>query len=146
MSLDIQICDARIKDAKRICELNKAGLGYEYPLDKTILRLQYILANTSDKLLVALNNQETIGYIHAGAYECTYNDSMKNILALVVDEKFRSYGVGKKLILAIEEWTKSKGCQGIRLSSGYNRTNAHKFYESLGYINRKEQKNFIKIL
>ena len=33
---------------------------------------------------------------------------------------------------------------GIRLVSGVDRINTHRFYEKHGYINRKEQKNYIK--
>jgi Predicted acetyltransferase len=59
-------------------------------------------------------------------------------------ESTRRQGVGAKLLHAVEEWAKSTGAAGVRLVSGYSRTGAHRFYEALGYSNRKDQKNFVK--
>jgi len=74
-----------------------------------------------------------------------YSDSLINILGFVVKEKFRNTGVGNVLLEKLEYWVKDNGYSGIRLVSGFDRLNAHRFYERHGYINRKDQKNFIKV-
>lgn len=52
---------------------------------------------------------------------------------VIVDEKVRGKGIGKKLIKAIEDFGKENNCvYGILVSSGF-RKEAHKFYESLGF-------------
>lgn len=138
------IHEATIEDYEDIYRLNKDGLGYGYPIEKTKDKLQVILGLTTDKIFIAEVDGEKVGYIHLSSYECTYSDSLKNILALVVDESYRKMGIGRGLIQAAEDWAKESGSKGIRLVSGYNRTTAHQFYLSCGYVLRKEQKNFIK--
>ncbi len=140
------IREATIQDVDAIYLLNKNALGYEYPLNKTKDRLTKILSLSTDKIFVAQVNQQVVGYLHGSGYECSYADSLKNILALAVDENFRRMGVGEKLISAVETWAKADGSAGVRLVSGFNRENAHKFYLQCGYAHRKDQKNFIKII
>jgi len=143
--VDIMIIhEATIEDYKGIYRLNKDGFGYDYPIEKTKDKLKIILGLPTDKIFIAEVDGEKVGYIHLSSYECTYSDSLKNILALVVDESYRKMGIGRKLIETAEEWAKGLGAKGIRLVSGYNRTTAHQFYLSYGYVLRKEQKNFIK--
>ncbi|OLT63268.1 hypothetical protein BJP37_13075 [Moorena bouillonii PNG] len=52
---------------------------------------------------------------------------------LVVDESWRNRGIGKKLMKYVENLAYSEQCQYIRLASGISKTEAHKFYKSLGY-------------
>ncbi len=142
----ITIRSAIIEDAQRIYEINKYSFGYDYPNEKTKARLDYILSKTTDKLFVACEEGEVVGYIHGSDYECTYSDSLKNIMAIAVDEQYRGKGIGKLLLQALENWAVSDGSVGVRLVSGMNREKAHEFYLHCGYDFRKEQKNFIKML
>lgn len=139
------IRECNISDYVRIHELNKNSLGYEYPLNKTKDRLYEILKRQTDKIYVACIDETVVGYIHGSDYECTYSDSLKNIMAIAVDEVYCGKGVGKALLSVIEDWAEECGCYGVRLVSGFNRTDAHEFYLRCGYVNRKQQKNFIKI-
>ena len=134
-----------ISDYAPIHELNQNAFGYTYPLDKTKIRLEEILDRQTDKLFVACIDDQDVGYIHGSDYECTYSDTLKNIMAIAVDERYQGHGVGKALLGAIENWARECGCCGIRLVSGFDRTGAHAFYLRCGYIHRKQQKNFIKI-
>lgn len=142
---EINIREINVTDYKDIYLLNEE-LGYVYSVEKVKERINYILTNTKDIILVAERNDEIIGYIHGSPYELLYSDSLINILGFVVKEKHRNCGVGNLLIRKLEQWAKGQGFHGIRLTSGYNRLNAHRFYEMHGYINKKMQKNFIKSL
>ena len=139
----IRECD--VSDYAKIHELNKNAFGYEYPLHKTKDRLAKILTRQTDKLFVACIEDNIVGYIHGSDYECTYSDALKNVMAIAVNEAYRGNGIGKALLRAIENWAKECDCCGVRLVSGFNRVGAHEFYLRCGYINRKQQKNFIKI-
>ncbi len=145
MNDHIHIREARIDDVNRIRELNKAALGYDYPIDKTRDRLKCILARPADRVYVAEYGGEVAGYVHACDYECLYCDPLKNIMAIAVDEKFRGRGIGRKLLSAIEVWAEMSGCAGVRLNSGFERTDAHEFYRRCGYMLRKDHKNFLKL-
>lgn len=76
----VEIRQATEKDAHYICELNESAFGYHYPEEKTEERLRYILSRKTDRIWVACNDGLIVGYIHAADYECTYSDSLKNIM------------------------------------------------------------------
>lgn len=48
---------------------------------------------------------------------------------LVTEEKSRSRGYGKKLLTYVHEWAKENQYESVALSSGLQRTEAHRFYE-----------------
>jgi len=141
----MKIRNAVIDDFIVIHLLNMFGLGYEYPPEKTKRRLAYIISKPYTKFLVAEIDGNVVGYIHAADYDCSYSDSLKNILALVVDEDYRGKGVGRALVQAIEKWALSSGAAGVRLVTSMFREGAHRFYDSCGYVVRKEQKNYVKM-
>jgi len=145
METELTIRAARDNDAEAIYLLNKYAFGYDYPLEKTRIRLHTILTTKRDKIYVALLNSRVVGYVHSSDYECIYNESLKNILALAVDEAQRGRGIGRALLQTVENWAKEDGSSGVRLVSGFNRHDAHNFYLSCGYTHRKDQKNFIKL-
>lgn len=143
---EIVIREAVPHDCKRICEINKLSLGYDYPEDKTRERLELILSMPTDKVFVAFYGNELAGYAHISDYECIYDGSLKNLMALAVDVKYQGFGIGRRLLEEAEKWAKSCGSFGLRLTSGMDRQGAHKFYLRCGYTLRKECKNFIKYL
>lgn len=52
---------------------------------------------------------------------------------LIVREKFQNQGIGKKLINSCVSIAKEKKCHRIRLESGNQRKESHKFYKKLGF-------------
>ena len=140
----INVRKIEITDYPEIHTLN-GELGHECSIEKVKDRIEYITENTKDVILVAQQGNEVIGYIHGSPYELLYSDSLINILAFVVKEKYRSIGIGSRLLSYLEDWSKENGYCGIRLVSRFERIDAHRFYLNHGYINRKSQKNFIKM-
>jgi GNAT superfamily N-acetyltransferase len=52
---------------------------------------------------------------------------------VVIDERFRSQRLGKKLFDWIHEYKQSKGCGAIELNTYVENRKSHKFYYNLGY-------------
>ena len=52
---------------------------------------------------------------------------------LIVREEFQNQGVGKKIIHSCISIAKEKKCHRIRLESGNQRKESHKFYKKLGF-------------
>jgi len=52
---------------------------------------------------------------------------------MVVEEGLRSQGIGAALVRAAEAWLKERGCGVIEVTSNLVRTDAHRFYERIGY-------------
>jgi GNAT superfamily N-acetyltransferase len=61
---------------------------------------------------------------------------------LVVDENYRSKGIGKKLVEQIKQWCVEKHISTLRVRSQVKRKEAHQFYLANGFTEIKEQKVF----
>lgn len=136
---------AVVSDAEDIYYINKTSLGYEYDLDKQKAKLEMILNDSTQAVFVADIGNRVVGYIHLANYDVIYADNYKNCLGLAVDNDFKRMGIGSALLKQAENWAKENGASGIRLCSGIERENAHKFYKSQGYTENKTQKNLRKI-
>jgi GNAT superfamily N-acetyltransferase len=55
------------------------------------------------------------------------------ITALVIDESVRGQGVGRALVAAAEEALGGLGCGQLEITCHMRRTDAHRFYERIGY-------------
>lgn len=145
MLQDLEIRLAVPDDADDIYRINRDSLGYDFPLELTRERLAAVLASDANRIYVASVKHQVAGYIHAADYDCTYSGSLKNILALAVVPARQGQGIGRVLLAAVENWACQCGCCGVRLVSSFSRTGAHQFYLRCGYVNRKDQKNFVKL-
>jgi len=58
-----------------------------------------------------------------------------HISALVVDGRFRRYGVARALVQAAVTWARARHCVGLELMCGLNpaREDAHRFYPAMGF-------------
>ena len=65
---------------------------------------------------------------------------------LVVDTEARRQGVGRALMAQAEVWAAEQGYAEVRLRSGLHRTEAHEFYQSIGYALTKTSHMFRKSL
>lgn len=145
--MNIIIRKAIVEDYFSIYELNKNDLGYDYSPEKQKEKLKKVLADNKQEVFVACCNNQVIGYIHIADYsDVLYADNYKNILGIAVNQQYQKNGAGSALLSAAEGFAKESGAVGIRLSSGFERTEAHKFYLSNGYSEKKSQKKFIKEL
>lgn len=138
MENKITVRECALTDSESIYLISKNDLGYDYPLEETEKRLKMILKSDRDKIFVAEYDGKVIGYIHACDYDVIYAPSMKNILGLAVDSRYRYMGAGKALLTAAENWAGETGAAGIRLCSGAERKGAHEFYKKRGYTCSKE--------
>jgi GNAT superfamily N-acetyltransferase len=136
---------AQPQDFPRIAEL--AGqLGYPSSPNEIAGRLAGIKSSDDHAVFVAQFGGEVAGWL--GVYVCrtVEADARAEISGLVVDEKFRSQGIGPLLLARAEQWAREKRCRAIGLRSNVIRDRAHSFYERHGYKHTKTQKSFRKDL
>lgn len=136
---------ANLSDSKAIQKLNSIELHYDYPLEDTTNKLELILSLDWQIIYVAEIDGQVAGYVQAHKYIGTFGDLFVNIMGLAVSKDFQGNGVGKALMFAAENWAQEIGAEGVRLNSGSERTEAHKFYEKIGYDKAKTQAKFQKI-
>ena len=134
-------------DTGSIYEINKEALGYAFSSEETASQLARLSKDPHHFLLGYEDDgsHELLGYVHAEVYECLYSNAGFNILALAVLPQRQGMGIGKILLEGLEQETKRRGFEFIRLNSADHRLGAHAFYEKVGYTCDKMQKRFIKL-
>ena len=141
--------DITILDANEIQKISNFELGYDVDLGIVKKQIEKLTNDNKHNVIIGFENEQTrkiIGFVHAELYESLYMDTGLNILGLAVDSNFQGQGIGKKLMSAIEDYALKNNISFIRLNSNVRRVEAHKFYESIGYICDKTQKRLIKKL
>ena len=139
--------DLKTTDVEAICVINKEALGYTFSPEETASQLAR-LSKGSHHFLLGYEDDashELHGYVHAEIYESLYSKAGFNILALAVLPQRQGKGIGKALLEGLEQETKKRGYNFIRLNSADHRLGAHAFYEKVGYTCDKVQKRFIRI-
>ncbi|MDO8324844.1 MAG: GNAT family N-acetyltransferase [Phenylobacterium sp.] len=133
---------ARREDVARIVELladDPLGSGrerFEDPLPETYYAaFDRIEASDGNSLTVA----ELEGAV-VGCLQMTFIPGLSNQgadLALIegvrVDTTLRSQGLGAQLIAHALEVARARGCQAVELFTHKSRTDAHRFYDRLGF-------------
>ena len=142
---DFIIRKIELKDACELCKICSEEMGYECAPALVKSKIEK-LDSKREAVFVAEEESQLLGFIHVERYDVLYFESMANILGLAVKKDFQKQGLGKALLLAAENWAQENGIYLMRLNSGINRTDAHGFYEHLGYVSEKEQKRFVKNL
>ena len=138
-----------ISDANEIQKISNFELGYDVDLDIVKKQIEKLTTDNKHIIIIGFENEQTrkiVGFVHAELYESLYMDTGLNILGLAVDSNFQGQGIGKKLMSAIEDYALKNNISFIRLNSNVRSVEAHKFYESIGYICDKTQKRLIKKL
>lgn len=139
----IPVRPARHSDAEGIAYLT-ARLGYEVDGPAMSDRLSRILSQQEQRFLVAERDDRLVGWVHALIWEFVETGAFVVIGGLVVDRSLRRQGIGRALLANAETWAVEQGCSVVRLWSSISRTEAHGFYEQLGYRNIKSQYSFVK--
>jgi GNAT superfamily N-acetyltransferase len=136
---------ARASDADRIAHLT-SQLGYEVSSSVVEARLRAILSRSDQQFLVAEENDDSLGWLHAMVIACLETGPFAMISGLVVDAAHRRQGIGRLLMQHAEKWADEQGCGVVRLWSSAGRGAAHQFYRGIGYTNIKTQYSFGKAL
>jgi GNAT superfamily N-acetyltransferase len=122
-------------------------LGYpNNSLEDLKKRFIQISRQNQDELFVATINNDVVGWLHMELRWMLEVEHRATVSAIVVDEKVRGQGVGKKLMSFAEEWGRARGVSVLSLQSSTHRKQTHAFYESIGWAKTKEHYQFQKKL
>ena len=142
------IRNIRIKDASALEHICKAALGHE----TTIVHLERRIKELSRDPYYYIGvyeddaTQRVLGFIQAEKYELLYGGNGWNVIALAVSPDAQKRGIGRQLLSALEERAAEEGYTFVRLNCNTVRTDAHAFYQRMGYTCDKMQKRFIKTI
>jgi len=144
MRASLTIRHAAPSDAARIADL-LGQLGYPVAAELVPGRLERMLAEPGQSLLVAVDDERVVGLATIIVRHVITDDvPFARLASLVVAEDRRGEGVGKALAGAAEEIARAAGCTTIEVTSGDHRPGAHTFYRRLGYEERPRR--FLKRL
>ena len=119
-------------------------LEYSTTAEEVDQRLTAIAA-AGQTVLVAELEAEVIGCLSTSMMTVLHRPApVGRISMMVVDERFRGQGIGKKLVTAAEGLLASRGCQLVEVTSHVRRTDAHRFWEGKGY--ERTSARFAKVI
>jgi GNAT superfamily N-acetyltransferase len=145
-SLTVDVRQMRPGDTAAVAALT-TQLGYPSTEDEIRRRYDLIKDRWDARLFVAQHAGNTIvGWIHVQATYMLEADARAAIWGLVVADKARGSGVGRRLVEAAEEWALMRGLNVMAVNSNDLRIEAQGFYEHLGYKIVKTQNAFRKNL
>jgi len=142
MKLDLIFRPAMIDDLTEIVRmladdfLGRIRERYEEPLPESYVNaLREIEADANNELIVGESNGEIVGTL-----QLTYTPSISfqggkraTVESVRVDEQHRGKGIGHEMMLWAINRAKQNGCVSMQLTTNAERTDAHRFYQNLGF-------------
>ena len=143
----MEILIRRIKacDADAVARLS-GDLGYPATAEEMGRRIERIDDLNDHAIFAACVDGELAGWIDVGVVHHLQAEPYGEIGGLVVAEKQRSRGLGRKLVAQAERWAAERGLTTIRVRSQIAREGAHRFYLREGYERTKISAVFSKQL
>ena len=140
--MKITIREMTADDVKAVNVLSNQ-LGYSLTIEQTLQNINTVLQSKDHTAFVAEYEDKIVGWI--GASQAIMIEVMPHceINGLVTDQDHRGIGIGKLLIDKVKQWAREKNNNKIGLHCNVKRTEAHLFYEHLGFAEIKQQKNFV---
>jgi GNAT superfamily N-acetyltransferase len=110
-----------------------AQLGYVAAESEVAERLGFMEAEGRIVLVAELGGQ-VIGCLSTSVMRVLHRPApVGRISMMVVDEALRGRGIGAEIVRAAEKALHERGCYMVEVTSHVRRTDAHRFYERLGY-------------
>ena len=109
---------------------------YENPLPEIYVKaFEEIDADKNNELIVAEKDGEIVGTL-----QITFTPSISfqggkraTVESVRIDEKHRGQGIGKELMKWAINRAREEKCFSMQLTTNAERTDAHRFYENLGF-------------
>lgn len=124
-----------------------------YPVDPVTMadrldRLHHMAQVVPSSLILARDTASNgiVGLAHVVIPVHPEMDVTAEIWALVVSSDQRGNRIGQRLVASAEAWAKDQGAESIRLHTNVLRTDAHRFYERIGFEHIKTSRSYARNL
>jgi len=129
----IDIRPIQAQDAPAISLLMR-GMGFEHAIEEIARRLALAPDRRTDPAFLAEQRGAPVGLLALHiAPLLFYPQPLARITTIVVAKTARRRGIGRALVEFALAFAKQAGCDTLELTSGLGRTEAHSFYEALGF-------------
>lgn len=132
-------------DAEAAAELS-VELGYPAGIEEIRERISKVNSSNDRIIYAACTANSVIGWIDVSIIHHLATGAHGEIGGLIVSERYRSSGVGRKLIAQAEQWIAAQGINTVIVRSRMTREAAHRFYLREGYTMIKTSAVFSKQL
>ncbi len=124
-------------DYERLMEMYNDFVGEDRYSRHDNDSFQQVIASPSNYFYVAEDvSGELVGFASMSVRNVVrYPVPIAELDELYVAPEQRQHGVGKELMLKVEETAKEQNCYRVYIGSNYRFPAAHKFYEGVGYTN-----------
>src|SRR6478672_4118494 len=131
-------------DANELARLT-SQLGYSVSEASIRTRMGRMFDSNYNSLWVAEKpDGKLAGWIHGFLCQLLESDYRVEIGGLIVDERCRRSGIGRRLVQVIEDWAAEQGATELSVRCREERAESHEFYESLSFRHIKSQRVFRK--
>lgn len=144
--MNLLIRKAQHEDAPELSELFTELVGEPSDIEEMKKQLQFVDTQSNYYVAVAYMDNQIVGTAMGIVCVDLVGNCAPFLLIdnVVVSSKYQKLGIGKKLMTELESFAIQHHCNFILLASSHEREDAHRFYESLGYKDKK--KGFFKQL
>jgi ribosomal-protein-alanine N-acetyltransferase len=118
-------------------------LGYDTKPDEILQRMKTVDVQRPT-FVVTDERGEVVGWMSLRIEKSPEIDPKVEVSALVVDESMRGQGVGRLLMERAECWASERGMPHVIARSQTHRSDAHRFYQKMGYSISKTSHLFEK--
>ncbi len=132
------ISRAGLGDVEGVAALT-GELGYDASPSEVRQRLESLLEDELHAVFVARGDGCLLGLVHVGTVKRLESSFYAELGALVVSERARRGGIGRALVGEARRWARRRGIHRLRVRTNVLREAAPRFYESLGFVEVKEQ-------
>lgn len=133
--MNIVIREIESKDYTFVTAIWRDVLGFLSVTDETVIKTyEKMKGDSRYKTFVADVNGAVVGFATTvESLAVDYPNGYMKVNGLAVLPAFQRCGIGKMLMEHVEELAGERNVSMIGLASGFQRTDAHEFYEHLGY-------------
>jgi GNAT superfamily N-acetyltransferase len=132
--MEIEIRDACAADAEALAPLMEQLVHRPCTPEQIESRLCRLATAGVDRVLVAVVEGRVAGLAGVTYAWLFHADApTARLMSIVVDEGCRGRGVGRRLVEASIAQARTWGCDRLELTSRLERSDAHRFYETMGF-------------
>jgi GNAT superfamily N-acetyltransferase len=133
LTIMVEVRSAVIDDAGGVTSLLEQ-LGYSLDEQEVAARIARLGSTGSDPILVAVSQGQHLGVIALNWGLMLYAPALiARITTLVVQDRARGLGVGRKLVTASAALASAAGCDTLEVTTALHRADAQAFYKSVSF-------------
>lgn len=138
--MNVEIRDARDGDGEALSPLMAQLMHKPCTPEQIRARLRRLATTGADRVIVAVVDGRVVGLAGLNYAWLFHADvPTARLMSIVVDESCRGQGIGRRLVEASIEQARAWSCDRLELTSRLERTDAHAFYETVGFTHTSKK-------